>query len=131
MAILAQAAAKWEESGKVDMTDLAGGSKIMEKSLAKMQNFSEEKGLTSAPEKATGQKCYNHKKIDAKIKCQMCLKPICPDCIQTPLIGQKLYGSTKELAKVPHQVCPNCVKPLLKKWGPKSKSQIKGYMDSH
>ena len=131
MAMLNAAAAKWQETGEVDMTDIAGDSKVLKKSLGKMQDYAEKKGLMNEPEKVTGKKCYNHKKVEATIKCQNCSKPICPECIQRPLVGQKLYGKPKELAKVPHQVCPKCVDAVLKEWGPKSKRAIKGYMRTH
>ncbi len=84
-------------------------------------------------EKVTdGSMCYLHPDVAADVRCDLCKKPICAGDLQNPLDGQKLYlKGKKELKKVPFSVCPNCVKEAKKKYGPKSWSQIRGYMASH
>ena len=104
-------------------------TKTQKKSVASMK----ETAAKIAAEKVTdGSMCYLHPDVAADVLCDICKKPICPDCLQNPLSGQKLYlKSKKELAKVPFSVCPNCVKEAKKKYGPTSWSQIRGYMASH
>ncbi|MFX1258086.1 MAG: hypothetical protein ACFFAN_09510 [Promethearchaeota archaeon] len=84
-------------------------------------------------EKVTdGSMCYIHPEVAGEVRCDLCKKAICSECLQNPLSGQKLYlKNKKELNKVPFCVCPNCVKEAKKKYGPTSWSQIRGYMRSH
>jgi len=95
--------------------------------------FAKEQFAAMQAERVTdGSMCYLHPDVAADVRCDLCKKAICSECLQNPLDGQKLYlKSKKEIKKVPFCVCPNCVKEAKKKYGPKSWSQIRGFMDSH
>jgi len=80
----------------------------------------------------SGSMCYIHPNEQGTKVCDICEKPICPECFRNPITQSKLYlKGAKELKKVPFATCPNCVKTAQKKYGPKSWSQIRGYMSSH
>ncbi|MFX0100469.1 MAG: hypothetical protein ACFFCS_12925 [Candidatus Hodarchaeota archaeon] len=82
----------------------------------------------AAPE---GSKCHIHPDKDADKLCDWCKKPVCRKDLTNPFSGQKMYLKKKELDKVPYSCCPNCIDAALKKFGPKSKSQVLGYMAAH
>jgi len=51
--------------------------------------------------------------------------------VESKYVVSTYQKGAKELKKVPFATCPNCVKTAQKKYGPKSWSQIRGYMSSH
>ena len=77
-----------------------------------------------------GKKCYIHSDVLALRYCDWCKKPICEKDVILPLKGQIVYTDKKH-RNPPTFVCPNCIEPVMKEWGPKSKFQVKAYRRAH
>ncbi len=105
------------------------GQKLKGYEKASLELISQSIKPTPAP---TGSKCMLHPDLDASFLCDLCKKPFCDQDLLHPLANRKIYlKSKKEMENLPHNVCPNCEKVALKKYGPTALSQISGFMDSH